>query len=151
MIRTGIQVTLVIFAITVPVEGGPAAGAGPGSQHPDDALMMAGELAHYLQMEPIVSLSGPDSAIVVFVALGGHWSGDDGQWDSLVLISSYAVYLDLLREWELGDVAVSFGDSWCRITPEGLLSLSDRELEHADLLEAFRAITEVRSMGEGVE
>ncbi len=127
------------------------AGAGPGSEHPDDALMMARELAGYMQMEPLVSFSGPDSALLVFVALGGHWSGDDEQWDRLILISSYAVYLDILREWELGDIAVSFGDSWCRITPEGLLSLSDRELDHAGLLDAFRSITEVRSMGEGEE
>jgi hypothetical protein len=127
------------------------AGAGPGSEHPDDALMMAGELAGYMQMEPLVSFSGPDSAIVVFVALGGHWSGDDEQWDRLILISSYAVYLDLMREWELGDIAVSFGDSWCRIHPEGLLSLSDRELDRADLLDAFRSITEVRSIGEEAE
>ncbi|MEN8210020.1 MAG: hypothetical protein ABFR50_12300, partial [Candidatus Fermentibacteria bacterium] len=64
-------------------------------------------------------------------------------WTELMIISSYAAYLDLQRTWSIVDIAVSFGSSWCRIPMDKILEITDKELGESELLEWFAAITEI--------
>jgi hypothetical protein len=136
----------LITVIILAAAGSASAGAGPGSVHTHDARIMAEELSAYLGSEPVVSFTGPDSALVLFVALGGSWQGEEAQWEQLAILSSYAIYLDLRRDWELADIAVSFGDSWCRIPPDGLASMADPDAEGGTVLDQLRSVTEVRDL-----
>lgn len=143
------QVSVTTFFLALLAASFASAGVGPGSNHAEDALRMSEGLADYLGVEPMVSLTGPDSAAVVFVAMGGEWSGDTVQWDQLLLISSFAVYLDMLSDWDLLDIAVSFGDTWCRIPCRDLLPLVGSVNDEDDPAAAFESIVEIRQMGAG--
>ena len=124
-----------------------AAAVGSGSLYREDAQDLSSGISQYLSVEPLVSFSGNDSALVLFVALGGDWKGTDDQWDQLLITATCAVYLDLLRDWELQDMAVSFGDTWFRIPPDSLMELAGRDLDHQEVMQDFRSMVEVRPLG----
>ncbi len=125
-----------------------AAAVGSGSRYREDALDLSSGISEYLSVEPLVSFSGPDSALVLFVALGGVWQGTDDQWDQLLITATCAVYLDILRDWELEDMAVSFGDTWFRIPPDSLVELAAGDMDHQELMCTFRSLVEVRPLAE---
>ena len=113
------------------------------SLHPEDALLFSDSVQEYLNDELIVSFAGVDSSLVLFVALGGEWTGDPDQWTELIMISSYAAYLDLQRSWSIRDIAVASGSSWCRIPMDEIMKIADEELSESELLERFQVITEI--------
>ncbi len=118
-------------------------GVQAGSEYPEDALLISDAVQEYLNGEMLVNLVGADSSLVLFIALGCEWTGDHEQWSELIIISSYAAYLDLQRSWSIMDIAVSFGSSWCRLPMDEILEITDEELGESELLERFQAITEI--------
>ncbi len=120
-----------------------------GSLYPEDALLISDAVQEYLNGELIVNLAGTDSSLVLFIVLGGEWTGEPDQWTELILISSYAAYLDQQRSWNIKDIAVSFGSNWCRLPMDEILEITDEEPDESELLERFQAITEIRAMNIG--
>lgn len=116
------------------------------SKYPEDALLVSNMVQEYLGVESMVNFSGADSSLVLLVALGGEWIGVPDQWTELIIISSYAASLDLQRSWNIMDIAVSFGSSWCRISMEKIFETAGEELSETEFLERFQAITEIRPM-----
>ncbi len=117
-----------------------------GSLYPEDALLISDAVQEYLNGELMVSFAGVDSSLVLFVTLGGEWTGDPDQWAELIIISSYTASIDLQRSWNIKDIAVSFGSSWCRIPMYEILEITDKDLGESELLERFQAITEIYTM-----
>jgi len=134
--------TLVPF-MTVMIFLHAIGGVQEGSEYPEDALLLSNTVQEYLSSESLVSFAGSDSSLVLFIALGGEWTGDPDQWTELIIISSYAAYLDLQRSWNIVDIAVSSGTSWCRIPMDRILEITDEELDESELLERFQVITEI--------
>jgi len=114
-----------------------------GSEYPEDALLLSNWVQDYLSNELMVSFAEADSSLVLFVALGGEWTGDPDQWTELIVISSYAAFLDLQRSWSIGDIAVSFGSSWCRLPMDEILEIADEDIGESEFFEKFKAITEI--------
>lgn len=119
-------------------------GVQEGSKFPEDALLISDMVQEYLEREPMVSFNGADSSLVLLVSFGGEWTGDPDQWTELIIISSYSASLDLQRSWNIKDIAISFGNSWCRIPMEKMLVTAVEELSETEFLEKFQAITEIR-------
>ncbi|MCK5116149.1 MAG: hypothetical protein KAR44_06085 [Candidatus Aegiribacteria sp.] len=138
-------IPIILFAIVLKAFGA----VQEGSLYPEDALLISDTVQEYLNGEMIVNLVGADSSLVLFIALGGEWTGDQEQWTELMIISSYAAYLDLQRSWSIMDIAVSFGSSWCRLPMDEILEITDEELGESELLEKFQAITEIYTMNDG--
>jgi len=113
------------------------------SLYPEDALFISDAISEYLGIESMVSLTGEDSTVVLFVALGGEWTGEPDQWSELIVISSAALHIDLQRSFCILDIAVSFGNSWCRIPVDELLLLSGEDLDESEFLERFQEVTEI--------
>ncbi|OPL18178.1 MAG: hypothetical protein AVO35_06645 [Candidatus Aegiribacteria sp. MLS_C] len=120
------------------------AGVAAGSVHPADALEIHGLLLEHTGEDPLVTLAGPDSAIVLFVVMGGEWMDDGVQWGQLLTAASVAVRMDTGREWRLRDVAVSFGDAWCRMSSEHAGSIASAGPDAALRPEVCRSLVEVR-------
>lgn len=120
-----------------------------GSLYPEEALLISDTVQEYINGDLMVNIAGTDSSLVLFIALGGEWTGDTDQWNELIIISSYAAYLDLQRSWNIRDIAVSFGSSWCRLAMDEIMEITDEELGESEFLERFQAITEIYSMNNG--
>lgn len=116
------------------------------SKYPEDALLVSNMVQEYLDRESMVNFEGADSSLVLLVALGGEWTGAPDQWTELIIITSYAASLDLQRSWNIMDIAVSFGSSWCRISMEKIFETAGEELSETEFLEKFQAITEIHPM-----
>ncbi len=114
-----------------------------GSEYPEDALLVSNTVQEYLSRELMVSFAGADSSLVLFIALGGEWTGDPDQWTELIIISSYAASLDLQRSWSIKDIAVSFGSSWCRLSMNEIFEIAAEEPGETEFLEKLQAITEI--------
>lgn len=132
-------VPIVTMLVILQVMGG----VQEDSLFPDDALLVSDTVQEYLGKESAVSFTGTDSTLVLFISLGGEWRGDPDQWTELIIISSYAASLDLQRSWNIRDIAVSFGSSWCRLSMNEISEIVGDELSETALLERFQAITEV--------
>ena len=116
------------------------------SRYPEDALLVSNMVQEYFDRESMVNFGGDDSSLVLLVALGGEWTGDPDQWTELIIITSYAASLDLQRSWNIMDIAVSYGSSWCRISMEKIFETAGEELSETEFLERFKTITEIRPM-----
>ncbi|MCD4847461.1 MAG: hypothetical protein K8R76_04645 [Candidatus Aegiribacteria sp.] len=116
------------------------------SKYPEDALLVSNTVQEYLERESMVNFEGADSSLVLLVALGGEWTGESDQWTEMIIITSYAASLDLQRSWNIMDIAVSFGSSWCSISMENIFETAAEELSETEFLEQFKAITEIHPM-----
>lgn len=116
------------------------------SKYPEDALLVSNTVQEYLERESMVNFEGADSSLVLLVALGGEWTGSPDQWTELIIITSFAASLDLQRSWNIMDIAISFGSSWCRISMEKIFETAGEELSETEFLEKFQAITEIYPM-----
>ncbi len=117
-----------------------------GSLYPEDALLISDTIAEYIDAEFVMNFTGTDSSLVLFIALGGEWTGDPDQWDELMIVSSCAASIDLQRSWSIRDIAVSFGSSWCRLPMDEIMEIIDDDLGESEILERFQAITEIYTM-----
>ncbi|GEM_PF-2071357 len=139
----------VLSVIVVMISFEASGAVHEGSLYPEDALLISDTVQEHYDGELMVNLAGTDSSLVLFVALGGEWTGDTEQWDELMIISSYAAYLDSQRSWSIQDIAVSFGSRWCRLPMDEILEITDDELDESELLERFQAITEIYTLNNG--
>ena len=138
-------IPILIFAVAPAVMGS----VQEGSLYPEDVLLISDTIAEYIDAEFVINFAGTDSSLVLFVALGGEWTEDPDQWAELIIISSYAAYLDSQRSWSIQDIAVSFGSRWCRLPMDEILEITDDELDESELLERFQAITEIYTLNNG--
>jgi hypothetical protein len=114
------------------------------SAWPDDAVIINDFIETLLERSCLVSLDGPDSALVLFVSLGGEWTESDGNWSDLMVIYAAASGVDMENPWSIRDVAVSFGESWCSIPMEDIFSLSaDSILSEEEWWAELKSFTEV--------
>ena len=119
------------------------------SDHPEDAQLVSDMIENYLSNTSLVSMNEEEGSLVLFVSMGGDWTDSEDNWMELILICSYAVSLDLEREWELKDIAVSFSDSWCRIAVEDLIPLDHQDISQEELIREIKNLTEVYSLDTG--
>ncbi len=131
-------IALVVLQVTGSVQ--------EDSKYPEDALLVSNKVQEYLGRESMVNFGGDDSSLVLLVALGGEWTGVPDQWTELIIITSYAASLDLQRSWNIMDIAVSFGRSWCKISMEQIFETAGEELSEIEFIEKFQAITEIYPM-----
>jgi hypothetical protein len=111
---------------------------------PDDAVIINDLVETLLLRSCLVSLDGPDSALVLFVSLGGEWTASDSNWNDLMVIYAAASGVDMEKPWSIRDVAVSFGESWCSIPMEDIFSLSaDSLLSEEEWWAELESFTEV--------
>ncbi|MEN8207803.1 MAG: hypothetical protein ABFR50_00980 [Candidatus Fermentibacteria bacterium] len=137
---------VLVLSIVVQVMGA----VQEGSLYPEDALLISDAVGEYLDGELIVNFAGADSSLVLFISLGGEWTGDPEQWAELIIVSSCAASVDLQRDWSIMDIAVSFGSSWCRVPVNEILELAAEESDESEFLEKFQTVTEFYSMnGDG--
>ncbi len=135
---------LLVPTVTVLVILQAMGGVQEGSMYPEDALLVSNTVQEYLNRELMVSFTEADSSLLVlFVALGGEWTGDPSQWMELIIVSSYAASLDLQRSWSIKDIAVSFGSSWCNLPIDKIFEIANEEFGETEFLEEFQAITEI--------
>lgn len=126
-----------------------AAGVGPGSGWPDDALLIGDLIEARLHRPCLVSLAGPDSALVAFAALGGEWTASDGDWYALMLVYAVTSGVDMEKPWSILDVAVSFGDTWCSIPMEAIFALgADSALTEEAWWTELKMLTEIHPYGQ---
>ena len=143
--KIAVSVFVIVFILQA------MAAVQDGSLYPEDALLISDTVQEYLDGELIVNLVGTDSSLVLFIALGGEWTGDTDQWAELVIISSCAANLDVQRSWSIRDIAVSFGSGWCRIPMDKILEIIDEELDESELLERFKGLIEIYPMNNSDE
>lgn len=110
-----------------------------GSDHPEDAQLVSDMIEEHLGTISLVSMNEEEGSLVLFVSTGGEWIDSEDNWTELTLICSYAVSLDLERDWELKDIAVSYSDSWCRVAVE--------DVKEEEFLREIRERTEVYTLG----
>lgn len=137
--RRLIPVALVLAAAAT------LAGVGAGSQYPDDAMLISDLLEHYVQGGYLLTLDGPDSALVCFVALGREWSASVTNWTDLMYIYAITSGVDMEKPWSIRDVVVSFGETWCTIPMEDIfaLSQSDSTITEEEWWAEMQALTDV--------
>lgn len=133
---------LTVLALFLPA----AAGAGRVTLHQEDAQLLDEWILGNLGRQSIVTFSADDSSLVLFVSLGGTWTGDPAQWSDLGILSEFVLSMDLQRDWDLKDMAVSFGDSWCLVPMDSLMTLWIEDPAAGELSDLVRAITAVRGM-----
>ena len=136
----------VLSVIVIMISFEASGAVSEGSLYPEDALLISDTVQEYLNGELMVNIAGTDSSLVLFIALGGEWTGDTDQWAELIILSSYTVSIDLQRSWNIRDIAVSFGSSWCRLPMDEIMEIIDDDLDESELLEKFQAITEIYTM-----
>ncbi len=136
----------VLSVIVVMISFEASGAISEGSLYPEDALLISDTVQEYYDGELMVNLSGTDSSLVLFVALGGEWTGDTEQWDELIIVSSCAASIDLQRSWIIKDIAISIGSRWCRVPMDEIMEIIDDDLDESELLERFQAITEIYIM-----
>ncbi len=136
----------VLSVIVVMISFEASGAVSEGSLFPEDALLISDTVQEYLNGELIVNIAGTDSSLVLFIALGGEWTGDTDQWAELIIISSCTASIDLQRSWNIRDIALSFGSSWCRLPMDEIMEIIDDDLDESELLERFQAITEIYTM-----
>lgn len=132
------------FSLCALLTAAASAGVAVDSVHPADALEIHALLLEHTGTDPMVTLAGPDSAVVLFVAMGGEWMDDEVQWSQLSLIAAAAVRTGLDSDWRLKDIAVSFGDAWCMMSSEDARSIALAGLDPALHPEGIRSLVDVR-------
>ncbi len=75
----------VLSVIVVMISFEAAGAISEGSLHPEDALLISDTVQEYYDGELMVNIAGTDSSLVLFIALGGEWTGDTEQWDELII------------------------------------------------------------------
>ncbi len=120
----------------------------PDTRYERSAQLVSDLVMEHLDRESYVSIDGPDDHLVVFVALGGGWEGDEEDETALVGVYAIASGVDYEMPWDASDVAVSFGDMWFRIPMEDVFWLSDstETLTEEEWMEEMWARTEVREL-----
>ena len=75
----------VLSVIVVMISFEAAGAISEDSLYPEDALLISDTVQEYYDGELMVNIAGTDSSLVLFVALGGEWTGDTEQWDELII------------------------------------------------------------------
>ena len=113
------------------------------SRYPEDALLISDLIEARTHESCMVSLMGPDSAMVAFVAMGGEWTDSEDNWYQLMLVYAVTSGVDMEKFWDIKDVAVSFGEAWCSIPMADIFWLSEVELTEDEWWEELKSRTEV--------
>ena len=136
------RLTTLIVLLALPTLS--LAAVAEESQWPEDALLISDLIEARTHETCLVSLIGPDSALVAFVATGDEWTDSDANWNTLMLIYAITSGVDMEKYWDILDVAVSFGDAWCSIPMEDIFWLSnDEDLTEDEWWEELRNRTEI--------
>ncbi len=109
----------------------------------EDALIISDLIETQMTMPCLVSLAGPDSALVAFVSLGGEWTASEENWYDFMVVCAVTSGVDMEKPWDILDVVVSFGDSWCAIPMEDIFQLSDLDISEDEWWEELKVRTEV--------
>jgi hypothetical protein len=119
-------------------------GVQQGSAWPEDALLISDLIEARLHRTCIVSLDGPDSALVAFISLGGEWTSSDYNWYDLIFVYAVASSVDMEKSWSISDLAVSFGPDWCLVRMDDVFALSsDSVLTEEEWWTELKSLTEV--------
>jgi hypothetical protein len=126
----------------------PLAGVQEDSAFSGNAQLISSAIEEHMGVEPMVSIDDGEEGLVLFVSMGGQWSGSDDDWSDLVVICSAALSVEIGDSRELDDIAVSFGNAWCRIHVEDLVHLGFLDIPEETYLQEMSEMVDVYPLGE---